>query len=335
MHRVKVLRFGLDYLKYNFLHNHPQQYKNKEFASQFIGLSENSNETEAKLLGYRFQGFYSRHRTDSIIHFHHNGHRVLLLKKWNGTDQVGSRMAYSFDFYSSFFTFPELKPFIDKFRHKYGHSARVARIDIACDLNIAVKDFMDAGFETRFKKVHKYGESLETGESETVYFGKKTGLNKRHLIRVYNKLLDTTKKKKFALYKDYFSYTNVTRVEVEVRSVTCKEMGITNEDIMDQEVLKSIFTTLCMNPRTTYFHALEALDLESTHIRKLSSSREKKIMAKEDRVKRVIGMSYNLHADGYPNIVYHVIEGMRDRGAYQNSEELQLLQKTINNYTIK
>jgi hypothetical protein len=335
MHKIKVLRFGLDYLKFNFLHNLPQKYKNAEFASQFIGVSEKVPKNEVKILGFRFQGVYIRRRTDDILHFEYKGSLVCQLKKLNGFDQISQFIAYSFDFYSTFFCFPELNEFYKKFYEKYGSSARLSRVDIACDLNISMKDFVKSGYTTSFKKSNAYGIDIASGIPETLYFGSKSLKNKRHLIRVYDKLKDSKSKGKFNLYKNYFSYKHVTRIEVEIRSTSCSLLRLYHHDLFDEKLLKEIFTTLCINPKTTKFNILDGLNLKSSTIRKLSVKKEHSVLSQELRFKRLVGSAVGLYNNGYPNILFHMLEGMRDRGAYQNSEELQLLKKTINNYTAK
>ncbi len=328
MTNIKLVGFGTDFLKYNF----SEPYENSEFASHFIGLSANSNYRETKWFGYELTGAYDRQGRNDILIFSHEGIPVFRLKKYNGTDKVGMTLAYSLDFYSSYFRIPYLRSFYRQFREKYGKYGRVSRLDIACDLAISMQDFVDAGWGTSFKELNKYRESTKTGVPQSIYFGTKDIKNKRHLIRVYDKKADTIAKGKFHLFKDYFTYDHVIRIETEIRSTSCRELGLTDVDAFDTKALESVFRTLCLNKRTTFLKVLENLKFKDATARRLTLKGEFKALSEQDRFKRFIGAGVGMWEAKYPNIMLHLIEGMWEKGAYQNREELLLLRKTINNY---
>jgi hypothetical protein len=50
-------------------------------------------------------------------------------------------------------------------------------------------------------------------------------LNKRQLIRIYDKFKDIVVKKKLKLYEDYLIEKNITRIELEVRQELAKNIN--------------------------------------------------------------------------------------------------------------
>lgn len=60
--------------------------------------------------------------------------------------------------------------------------------------------------------------------------------NKKYLIRAYDKLLDTNKKGKFFLYKDYFKYKKVYRLEFEFLNHFCKWYTLRDLDKLNKKI---------------------------------------------------------------------------------------------------
>jgi hypothetical protein len=50
-------------------------------------------------------------------------------------------------------------------------------------------------------------------------------MNKRYIVRVYDKLKDIIEKKKTNLYQNYLQEDAVTRVELEIRPELAKNIG--------------------------------------------------------------------------------------------------------------
>lgn len=326
MTKTKVLRFSLDYLKFNY----PRDQKMSDFAMLMINAK--NGEHNVKFLNTWFEQEYDVIRKNGILKLKYKGHTVIQIKQYNVNDQVGGYISYAIDFYSSFFSLKDMWPLYQEFDRKYAIKGKVSRVDICCDLNISVGDFIKAGYKTNFKKSNTYGVDLATGVPETIYFGSKASRNKRHLIRIYDKLLDTTNRKKYELYKDYFNYNAVTRVEIELRSTSCKELGLSSDNIRDRKTLQEVFTSICINPRTTHFQALDDLSLKTSKVRKMTVKREVEALKPEKKFKRLAGMAYNLFNAGYTNICIQLFDELRERGAYQNQEELLELQENITNY---
>jgi len=79
-------------------------------------------------------------------------------------------------------------------------------------------------------KYHIKGENIESWS----YWDRKS---KRYLIRWYDKLQDSIVKNKFALYKDYFKFQSVYRLEFEFLNHFCKSKDFKNVKFQDFQYL--------------------------------------------------------------------------------------------------
>lgn len=325
-----VIHFGLDYLKFNFY----EPYESTDFAKKFISVSANSIGKEIWWFDFMFICEYKNSKGDDAIQFWHEGVNVFQLKRINDKNRKGLPIAYTVDFYSAFFRFTQLYYFYNSFLKKHGASISLSRVDIALDLVCNVQQVLDAGFTTNLGVTDTYKKNTKTGIPESYYIGESNYKNRRYFIRIYNKKKEAFKNGKYALYKDYFQFDDVTRLEVEIRSQTCRELEITLEDVADLrniEPLKEIFTSLCICDRKTNLSILNGLGLKTKKIRKLKPREEAKKMSEENKIKRVIGGGYNLYEAGVKNMICIFLYGLREKGAYQNREELHELQENINN----
>lgn len=99
------------------------------------------------------------------------------------------------------------------------------------DINLVLSDFNDLNTGTEFKK--KW--SIET---RYIWESNKYR-NKRQIIRIYDKILDITKKNKHKLYKEYLAEEYVTRLELEVRSELARNIDYT--ELFSDVILSWIF----------------------------------------------------------------------------------------------
>lgn len=110
------------------------------------------------------------------------------------------------------------------------------RFDICIDLRIDIDELLSKYFDT-YKTWRDYRKWTKT---ETRYFWEmKNSLNKRQLIRVYNKIQDILQKKKIALYQNYLVEKHITRVELEIRPELAKVRKY--YDVFDNALLIWIF----------------------------------------------------------------------------------------------
>ena len=113
------------------------------------------------------------------------------------------------------------------------------RFDIAMDVSESIKDVY-----SNFKK-HKWKWSIfydDIWEVQTFYiWEKRKSLNKRKLIRCYNKIDDIKRTKRQILYPRYLIQDHITRIEIEFRSEMCKNVDILQ--LLDKEHLFNLFLT--------------------------------------------------------------------------------------------
>lgn len=265
---VRLFRFGIDYLRYNlcarFSHNH--------FAYLFVGLSQNSKQRfDVNFLGHHFDSIqYIETGQKMILNFYHDQYHVLTIERYLDMGVIHS-VSYAVIFEGTFFAIPELFPFLVTFTQRYVRSLSVSRIDIALDCNVKTEKLWQSK-RTQFRNdnVYRSGKHIET-----FYLGRQKG-NKKYLIRVYDKKIDSQNKHKFVLFHHYLSEEIVTRIEAEVHTITAKILGITPEAILryakasidgDEkgiEPLEQWFASLCMNEQGTFFYPLRGLALNKS-----------------------------------------------------------------------
>ncbi len=288
----KYLHFGLDFLRFNF----DPIFNSTLFESFFIGLSDNSNYLRYRWFDISFDVSFIGQGNKDILTFSYDGVPVICLEKMKDTGFL-TNISYTVIFYGGFFSvdkdFSGL--FLQKFVDSYKDDCRVARIDIALDIPVSMKKFFRSGYKTNFIKGSKYGINERTGTFETRYFGTKG--TRKHLIRVYDKKLDSAKKGKMGMYIDYFSHEAVTRVETEIRAHSCGIFGATPEKILDKKYLMELFKSICMNDRGTMFRYLKHIKFNVKTLpyhKKLAIEDFDQI----DYVRRFIGYAKGLHDAG-------------------------------------
>ena len=117
---------------------------------------------------------------------------------------------------------------------------KFTRVDICLDLiDVTVPYIHDTIIsECDRKRLSKVFYDRKGGE-QTIYFWEKSRKkNKYQLIRIYDKLEDSRKKGKEWLYPDYNEYTNVTRLELEIREEKAKYLN--EEKILDVNYIFSV-----------------------------------------------------------------------------------------------
>lgn len=134
------------------------------------------------------------------------------------------------------------------------------------------------------------------GTIETYNIGEKRTYNKRHFIRIYNKIRDIEKKKKYALYSEYIRHTYITRVEVEVRREYARHLLI--EDMSDHNLLLGFFKNY-IGKHTNAFEFLE-MQKKSLHkkVEKIDYELLNSHAEKEFRTKLLIAYAKKLYGFG-------------------------------------
>lgn len=213
---------------------------------------------------------------------------------------IGRNCKYILKFHSSFFHFPELKNILVEFMiSDHYEEIRVSRLDICLDIDKGVDEFLDLGYKTQFlvKEERKRSDKLQT-----LYLGTRNATNKKHFIRIYNKLLDTQRKAKFGLYQEYFAYEKVTRIEVQINSQSCLAFGISLSNIGQAEFLKTVYKSCCVNQQGTYFNVLDVPDFHNLNIIKRKAPPKSEILEKLPYAKIMLGYAKNLLKAGFDPI---------------------------------
>ncbi len=272
---VRLFRFGIDYLRYNlcaeFSHNH--------FAYLFQGLSENSKQKfDVELLGFQFTFVqYVETKQKLILNFYHDHYHIFTIERYLDMGII-QNVSYAVIFEGTFFAIPEIFPFLVTFTKRFLKFLTVSRIDIALDCNIKTETLW------KWKRTQFRNDDVKRtdGHIETFYLGSRQN-NKKHFIRVYDKKIDSMKKGKFILFHQYLAEDVVTRIEVEIHTITIGLLPITTQAILayaeanlagDENgirILEQWFASLCMNTGGTFFYSLRGLSI--TKCEKLTTAK--------------------------------------------------------------
>lgn len=124
------------------------------------------------------------------------------------------------------------------------------RFDICIDLKIDIEQLTKY-----FNDFDTWREYKKSWKLETRYIWEvKNSLNKRQLIRIYDKFKDIVAKKKLKLYEDYLIEKEITRVELEVRQELAK--NVSYQEVFNDALLVWIFKNYLLK-HTNIFNDIE------------------------------------------------------------------------------
>jgi hypothetical protein len=248
----KILYFGLDFLRFSILNK--KEYPALDIL--FSGLSKNSPYTEFNFFGANIQARYIETKEKNILNLDHEGFFICTVEKIKSL--IAKDIVYIVEFWGLAFLKDEVVgkmiPNLEKYLGRDNY--KITRIDICLDLTLSVPEVLKGVYRNN-RKGSTYYSAL--GEVETQYLGKK-GANKRHFVRVYDKLLDTDKKSKMGYYSHYFAYDHVTRIEAQLNADSCRNYDVDFLVFTDQKELKRIFGSLTKNRRINDFPILHNID---------------------------------------------------------------------------
>lgn len=210
-----ILHYGIDYFKCVISRNMPSLLSTLAEWSNFLFID---NETRIDLLAwfnsdYVFYFIISDVKTKVNLAFiwiwGKNSHRDFFEVTWQGLMLRG---------WESYFLW---------LREYLGFEINFfTRIDICLDLPNVTVDYLYQKiiWNEHKKNVSKIFYNKKKGIEETIYFWEKSRKkNNYQLIRIYDKLLDSKKKKKEWLYwEEYKECESVTRLELEIREEKAK-----------------------------------------------------------------------------------------------------------------
>lgn len=155
----------------------------------------------------------------------------------------------------------EIRYFIEWYLYKLTY---LRRFDLCFDTPFFIVDILKKIDPYKAKWSEFYDSNWDIA---TKYFWEKVwSKNKRHLIRVYNKILDIVESKKIKLYKDYLQFDALTRIEIEVRSELAR--NISYSDIWKTEIQKWIFRNY-LSKRTKLFDFLSQEKITLYRVKKV------------------------------------------------------------------
>lgn len=139
--------------------------------------------------------------------------------------------------YSSFFILEKyLEVSISYFLQQNFFVDTIRRLDIALDVSIQIETLLKKYFKnTRFTS--QIGlDRKSIGFHQTYYIWEiQSDKNRKYIIRIYDKLLDTWKKNKGFLYSHLKNSPDVRRIELELRPHECERLPFTYQEILENK----------------------------------------------------------------------------------------------------
>jgi len=248
---ARYLWFGIDTLRLSFGNKYVA-----EIELLFRGLSTNSPDIfNAEIFGVAgFRLHFTDFGDRSFITFFYGEAMTAMFEVTKmKNQQVIQLMRYRVEFFSSMFFTSELKSMFRAMIVLWKDKARVTRIDLAVDCTLPVR-----AFRKELVLLTEQGDVIPNPEktsfksctmirNQTLYLGTKQG-NHKYFIRIYDKKLDSAKKGKFHIFQHYISMQeSVSRLEVQINNDSCKDFGITCEDVLEyvDSSEKEYFNTRC------------------------------------------------------------------------------------------
>lgn len=217
-----IIHFWLDHLEVYGTFKYENEFFNKlDFDNSNYWELEDYNFTKNEVQKYKYKIIFTKDNYSLFAYY-----------KWDSTQNIATRdyiVIYSTAF--KLLSYDEILHFLEW----YFDLKHCRRFDICMDLKINIMDVLST-----FNDVSTGREYIKSWQVETRYIWEvKNTLNKRQLIRIYDKHKDLIEKKKLKLYDTYFDFNDVTRVEIEIRQELAKNRSY--RDIFDNALLTGIF----------------------------------------------------------------------------------------------
>lgn len=220
-----IIHFWLDHLEvYGTFKKEAEYFDNLDFDNSNYWEFEEYNFTKNEAPKYKYK-----------INFTKNNYTLFAYYKWiprwwnQNIDTKDYITVYSTAF--KLMEYEEIAYFIEA----YFDLKHCRRFDICIDLKVDIMKVLKYFDEYKTWREYKKSWSIET----KYYWEVREYLNKRHIIRVYNKMKDILDKKKTKLYEAYLNLDNVTRIELEIRQELAKNRYY--QDLFDDSLLIWIF----------------------------------------------------------------------------------------------
>lgn len=217
-----TIHFWLDHLEvYGTFKYESELFNSLDFDNSNYGEIEEFSFTKNEVPRYLYKIIFTK-----------NNYSLFAYYKWDNSQNIVTKdyiVIYSTAF--KILSYDEILYFLEW----YFNLKHCRRFDICIDIIWNINEVLK--YFDEFQTGREYRKSWEI---ETRYIWEvKNSLNKRTLLRIYDKQKDLIQKKKIWLYEDYFDYENITRVELEVRQELAKNRNY--EEIFDNSLLVWIF----------------------------------------------------------------------------------------------
>lgn len=226
---TKIINLENDII--HFWLDHLEVYWTFKYESELFNSLDFDNSSYSELEDYSFTKNEVPKYLYKII-FSKDNYSLFAYYKWDKSQNIPTKdyiVIYSTAF--KLLSYEEILYFLEW----YFTLKHCRRFDICMDLVWDINDIL-----TEFSNIETSREYKKSWNIETLYIWEvKNSLNKRQLIRIYDKQKDLIQKKKIKLYEDYFDYEDVTRIEIEVRQELAKNRDY--YDIFDNSLLVWIF----------------------------------------------------------------------------------------------
>jgi len=220
-----IIHFGLDHLEVYWTFKHEAEYFDLlDFDNSNYGELDNYCFTKNEAPKYKYK-----------IIFTMDNYTLFAYYKWKPKDE--KQAIWTKDYivvYSTAFKLMEYEEIV-WFIECYFDLNNCRRFDICIDLKTDTSTIL-----SYFKEYKTGREYKKSWNIETKYIWEyNISLNRRQVIRIYDKKKDIIVKRKTKLYEQYLQLDNVTRVELEMRRELAK--NIYYQDLFDDSLLIWIF----------------------------------------------------------------------------------------------
>lgn len=262
----ELLRFGLDEIVL-YINGYNQESKVLVFLDDVFSRLTAGEPLPANPVSLSWpetstvlQVTFLRKKGDEIAYFalepERGKERVISVRRITPTStfpaSIRDRYHYQITFYGRLFALSILKPilvedFLRVFLEDEENESlyiNICQIHICADIqNINTAEILD-GIQIVSKKHAKeisvFRINSKTGLPATVYYGRKS--NSSWFVRFYNKLLEIQELKIERLYPQYWGISQLTRVELILKSQQCRTFDVTLERCLNKNFLLSLFS---------------------------------------------------------------------------------------------
>ena len=257
----ELLHLGLDYSVINIAFIPTVQSRSISFCDSIFSFPHNdSNADEIPTLNWPDSDevvsvhFSFTSDKDEVAIIFRDADKIMVIQKVTNESLMRSNIGYIYDYriscYGAFFSLIRLgefdpKDFLGIFLRDIAEEKvqySLSRVDVCADIsNVSPQEIIDGiqGDFDHMKKISVFQETINGDDAETINYGKK---GMPWFARVYNKLIELTKKGKQRYFTDYIAHQKeVTRLEIQFDGTVLREHGFLPNDCLDTQRIYSLY----------------------------------------------------------------------------------------------